>query len=263
MDWDGYLQAHASARVAELLEHMETDALMMQDNSGRTVMHAALDLRCPLASVIAGCGKQVQDIAGLLDEDGFAPMHVAAQLGLVEALEVMMQAGIDVNVSSAINATPLMVAVSNERLAATELLLNCEDTIIDAADDDGCTALGRSAEAGHFDVGALLVNAGAHVNLGDASGMTPLHHAAAGGHASIVVLLLSNGAAVMAENTDKETPLHLAVQHGELESCAALCEAGAACDVLDTLGRSPMDLAVAAGNPTLIQMLKDATASLA
>jgi ankyrin repeat protein len=76
---------------------------------------------------------------------------------------------------------------------------------VDAADDQGCTALHRAAKQGHTAVVQLLLAAQAAVDAADSEGETALHKAAQHNQTAVVQLLLDANAAV-------EPPVHRGVQ---------------------------------------------------
>ena len=65
---------------------------------------------------------------------------------------------------------------------------------VNAADQEGRTALMQAAVYGHVDVARALLSNGAEVNAKDREGRTALTQASTYGHADVVRLLLSNGA---------------------------------------------------------------------
>jgi ankyrin repeat protein len=55
----------------------------------------------------------------------------------------------------------------------------------------------HSAVAGNFvNIGKMLIENGAEVNIAQQSGLTPLHSAAQNGNVELIILLLENGASI-------------------------------------------------------------------
>ena len=91
-------------------------------------------------------------------------------------------------------------------------------SLISSCDEDGRTPLLVAARNGRIEAAALLIEAGADVNvaqrlyhsgkdLGSSMGITPLHYAANFKHEAVVRLLLEHGADVNATTSDGQTPL--------------------------------------------------------
>jgi ankyrin repeat protein len=71
----------------------------------------------------------------------------------------------------------------------------------------GETALHRAAFWGRYEIGKLLIDAGAEVDALTKTKSTPLHSAARRGNVRFARLLLENGARADAQDEDGKTPL--------------------------------------------------------
>lgn len=159
---------------------------------------------------------------------GLTLLQLAARKGQLRAVQVLLQAGADVNAA--------------ERL--------------------GRTALHLAARRGHAAVVACLVAAGAAVGM-QASvpparpgtpehGFTPLHLAAISGCTSTVRALLEAGADALQVDGDvlELTPLHVAAEHGQAAALSALLKEGdAPADVFDVSGCTPLYFAASSRAP--------------
>ena len=95
---------------------------------------------------------------------GVAPLFVAAQEGLLDVLNLLLNAGSNPNVSTAeANATPLFVAAMQGHVdvAAALLARNADPNSTTA--DIGATPLFMASQQGHTAVATLLLNAGAKI----------------------------------------------------------------------------------------------------
>ena len=110
---------------------------------------------------------------------------------------------------------------------------------------DGFTALHLAAFFGQPEAAAVLITAGADVNMVSTNTMrvTPLHSAAAGRRPQVVILLLSNGADPKLKQEGGYTPLHAAALNGDVESAFVLLGAGADPDQPADDGRTSIDVA--------------------
>ena len=141
--------------------------------------------------------------------DGPRPIRVAAQVGSIEIIELLIEngaycqgfnenectlvhlaaennsnlrlikyleeSGFDLNARSEKHQTPLMFSMANERTCVTRYLIDKVGNI-EAVDKRGQTALHHSAfYAGNFENMKILLLNGANPNAKDCNGKTPLH----------------------------------------------------------------------------------------
>ena len=111
---------------------------------------------------------------------GDTPLHTHAGEGRKEVVEILINAGANVNAKNDTGMSPLHNAVTKE-------------------------------------VVELLIAEGANVNAKNKHGGTPLHEAAASGHKEIVELLIAEGADVGAKANDGKTPLDWAIFNKDTE----------------------------------------------
>lgn len=88
--------------------------------------------------------------------------------------------------------TPLMEACIHSNIPAIEVILNAGGQM-ELRDVHGRTALLLAAEKGHIDTINTLINAGANVNAADKKGNSAMHIAALNGHDEAVTTLLKGG----------------------------------------------------------------------
>ena len=149
--------------------------------------------------------------------------------------------------------------------AATVRQLLAEGADVNAAQNDGMTALHWASERGDEGIVNTLLYAGANTaavtRLGD---YTPLHLAARVGHASIVATLLDAGASPSAgSSTGKVTPLHFVAASGSAAAVHALVEHGADVNARESeWGQTPLIFAVARNRLEAIDALIEAGADV-
>ena len=117
--------------------------------------------------------------------DGFTPLGFAVFFAHPEIVDVLLEAGADVNLAS---RESMKVA-----------------------------PLASASAAGQYEIAKKLIAHGANVNSRASSDFTPLHESAARGQLEFATLLLENGADVNARTADGKTPLDYAREHNRTE----------------------------------------------
>lgn len=90
--------------------------------------------------------------------------------------------------------TALHKAVAKDNIALVSALSKTQEVIVDAADDEGKTALYFAAQKKSVEYASILITAGASVNKQNNNGETPLHSAVLNHSVENVSLLLRNKA---------------------------------------------------------------------
>jgi ankyrin repeat protein len=125
--------------------------------------------------------------------DGWTPLHLAAFFGALDAAQLLIDSGADLQAVSrnSLHNTPLHAATAG----------------------------------GHTDIALLLIERGADVTVRDAGQHTPLHIAAESGLTDVVKALLAGGADPLAVDADDQTPLSRAAAKNRHEVVDLLNEA--------------------------------------
>lgn len=106
-------------------------------------------------------------------------MHVAASLGSVPCMELLLSHGADVRVQlGTARSTPLHLAAEEGSAECTKLLVDAGASC-EAKNLKGQTAMHLAALAQSLETLEVLINAGAKTNVEDIDGRTPLHAAVA------------------------------------------------------------------------------------
>ncbi|KAK2993182.1 hypothetical protein RJ640_030806 [Escallonia rubra] len=148
------------------------------------------------------------------DKDGFSAVMVAAAAGHVEAFQLLVYAGADVNLHTKYRETAVSLSeASLNSDAFGKVLLEYARTKGNHC-SGGIYALHRAARRGDLDSVRLYLNGGYDVNFPDRDGYTPLMLAARDGHGSICELLISCGARCDIQTANQETALRLARKNG-------------------------------------------------
>lgn len=116
------------------------------------------------------------------------PLHMAAGVDSVAAMEVLAAHGAEVDAKDITGMTPLHVAAMYGRREAAVWLLD-HGAAVDAVDDFGDTPLHTAAVFGRGHTVTLLVSRGASLDARNAEGLTPRELAVRGRHDRVAALL--------------------------------------------------------------------------
>ena len=227
------------------------------------------------------------------DENGWTPLHWAAEFGNAEAAEALLSQGANVgarvknddsDVGDAVRKIVIEKGVyTAEDLEGVSWTNNGETALHFAAYSDNRRVIIALLEAG-ADVyqrdgqgesplhGAAwadanravyeLVSHGANVEARGSRGETPMHKAAGNGSVTVIHELAIQGADINARDEEAATPMHWAVRHIQPDAMVALHERGADIEARSVDGFTPLHWAVAAGHYKAIVMLVQAKADI-
>lgn len=126
-----------------------------------------------------------------------------AELGHVECVNLLLQAGADVNAKQFLAFTPLRMAVGASRSDVVKLLLSAGADVNTRDENDGSTHLHWAASK-DAEIAFLLIEAGADINAVNNRGETPLSIACTRGKSDCVRVLLEAGADITPLLNDKD-----------------------------------------------------------
>ena len=168
------------------------------------------------------------EIADLLRKDGgksgaVDSIHVAAELGNIEAVKQHLDDGTEVNAKDENGLTPLHFAKTKE---IADLLISKGADVNAKEAKNRITPLHWAAWRGRKEIAELLIAKGADLNTKNKDGGTPLHNAAWKGHVEIAKLLIVKNADVNAKDVEGQTPLDWAVAFDQTEIADLLRKCG-------------------------------------
>ena len=235
-------------------------------------------------------GVDIERVAtGDRRQAGQTALHTAAAFGSAQLVSLLLRHGANVNAATPQGITPLNLAISGRRRAAVRLLTRSPGVDLDAAEDDGRTALHFAAAAGSHSIVRLLLEHGADPNTRSVFGESPLHHAADHGNVGLVDVLIDHGADPHARTSQLHTPAHApaqlnhahvlqrllargadpnlgdddlwtplrtAAEYGSKESVIVLLDGGADINALDEVDWTPLDAAIAFDEEEVAEILR-------
>jgi ankyrin repeat protein len=193
--------------------------------------------------------------------NGNTPLHLAAHSGHAEVVDLLLRAGARVNQPDGDGDTPLHLAASEGAVETVKILL-AAGPCIDQVNSDNSTPLHLAILNGHAGVVDLLIKAGASIHQPDGDNDMPLHLAAHNGHAEVVDLLLKAGAQVNQPDGDGDMPLHRATFKVHAEAMDLLLKAGAQVNQPDCKGDMPLHRATFKGHTEAMDLLLKAGAQV-
>ncbi len=213
--------------------------LEARDDRGRTPLILAGSMgHAMVIRLLVEAGADVNGRGG----DGSTALHWAVYLAAmrdISAVRQLLALGADANARRANGVTPLHLAAAKGIEEAARMLV-AHGADVNRLDDMDRTPLLRVI-FGRGDLTALLVEAGADVNLKRADGSQAIHWAAARNRAAIVDTLLAAGAGLESRDDLGRTPLHWAAAAASDRVAELLLDQGADIDAVDARGRTPLE----------------------
>jgi ankyrin repeat protein len=245
-EWTRQYKTEVAARRAEARAAVRDDALL-EAVAKKDVVRVRALLR-----------EGVRPVAS--SATGTPVLHVAARLGAVEVIRVLLEAGVPVEVKErqGLLRTTLGVAADEGHVEAVELLL-AHGANPNHLSWNNTPLLLSPASSGHCAVVKALLARGAQVRQSDRNGSTPLEVAARNGHLACVIALLEAGADPNKANTFGWRPVHYALEHPAV--LEQLLRAGANPHAHDPEGVTPLKRARDRRLTDSVRLLEEAGAS--
>ncbi|XP_053741883.1 ankyrin repeat, SAM and basic leucine zipper domain-containing protein 1 [Synchiropus splendidus] len=200
----------------------------------------------------------------LLGDDDVTLLKQAASKGDVEAVERLLDKGMDVDTKLSYDWTLLMWAVNVAHYDLAKVLLDRGASANYSKDNWTVLMAGCVAAASEDEVSRcveLLLSRNADPNMGDSSQMTCLMFAARDGRAKVINILVSHGANVNLQDSKGYTALFFAVQYNQEEAVLKLLQLGANKTTRNKFNQSPADLAEQLKHKQIFKILTSSTSS--
>ncbi|KAL7806694.1 ankyrin repeat-containing domain protein [Trichoderma aethiopicum] len=246
-----------------------TEVVALLIDKGADVGKAAKDRRTPLHMALSRGQDGLETAKRLLKydpgvgghnpyvnamaKDDATPLHVAAEYGPLEAVEMLLHLGANIDQTDEFGQTALLIAIYNENWDIADWLLKA-GADIKADSREGYTPLLRAVMGNQDHIVEQLLRMGADANAVDDDGYSSLHLAVSRGNSTIIRQLLDAGANINAvTELGDETPLHVAVRRGRGEVVHILLEREADTKPLNALRFAALQDAVYRGNLDIVK----------
>ncbi len=217
--------------VVELLRNeLQSHGVEMEIEPTRILSDSSTGRIDPEGEAIEELKAEIELRGNRIHEDGFgaAKLLEAARFGRLEAVRLLLDAGVDPNSSDGILGGAALIEASKAGHTEIVKLLEDRGANVDGADHQGVTGLMEAARAGHVSVARFLLDSGADVNAQEnIFGGTALLEAVRAGHERMVRLLLDRDADVNAPDKTGLNALSEATLRGRTQIVRLLRAYGA------------------------------------
>lgn len=212
----------------------------LRDPDKNTALHFAAQQKTALMTdrlIAAGA-----DVSAL-NKEGATPLCLAVRAN-TPSVEPLVRAGaLTDDATCGGEKYFLCAARSGCTLLLTILIERGVD--INVTSETGATALHYAINRGHLDVFNLLLDTGADINKPDQRGWTALHHAVRGNQLEMLRILISHSPDLEIRDDRKNTPLLLAAQLGRTDALEMLARSGANLAAMTTNNQTAEQIAQA------------------
>ncbi len=199
--------------------------------------------------------KEDPDLVNAIDSDGLTPLHLAAEYGHRQIVELLLQEGADINAKSGFKRTPLHFAASSGHDEIVSLFIE-KGAELNKNDSFVLTPIFQAAYNGHKNIVEMLLSNGINLNATEKNSVTLLHAAAISGNPELVEMLLDKGIDRNVRNIFGKTPLHFAASRGHNAAVKTLIDRGADINIKSLDGRTPLQTAIDCDQKETADLLK-------
>ncbi len=212
------------------------------------IYDGALDYNLMIAAshgYIGEINRLVMKGADILAEtqQGVTPLIFAVSNNRVEASKLLLDYGSDPDKMTAHGDRPLFIAVKNQNAEITEALIRA-GAEVDTTDKYKATPLHYTSVYDYFQLADMLLYYDASVDKKTIEGTTPLLASVWAGNADVADLLIQNGADLEASDNEGFTPFLMAALNGDTLIMDLLMKKGANIYALNKLNQNALSLAI-------------------
>ncbi len=223
----------AKVKAPSYFGHLEAARLLVtrgadkeqQSNSGMRPLHAATDQNQPhMVEYFLSLKVAIDEI----DNSGQTALLQSSYRGDYRTVELLLNNGAQADIGNNQGFQPIHMAAQQGHLNILKTLIKKGQSNMLSATKTGVNALFLAAKNGHLTIIDYLISKGFDVNVRTTDGCTPLYAASFYGHVKSIEKLLNSGADVKLSNDDQAGPLHVAAQEGHREAVEVLVRKGRA-----------------------------------
>jgi ankyrin repeat protein len=196
-------------------------------------------------------------------KEGISPFHVAVDCGHIDAVHAFIDSKtVSVNMKTKLKQggqAPIHRAIKKSHLRIVELLIE-KGASIETKDSEGRQAIHYAAQADDPNVLEYVIKQGAHIDVMENCGRRAIHYAIYSKKEENVRILLKFGANIHAMDEKAYLPLYSGVMVASPEIVKCLLLAGADPNECNRISRQDYAilLAVSLGNVEIVQILLEA-----
>ncbi|XP_043865380.1 protein TANC2 isoform X2 [Drosophila mojavensis] len=194
------------------------------------------------------------NVNGLEPSSGELALTAAARHGCVDAVNILMSRGAQIDARNRQGYTALWLAVKEGHWSVVEQLLQRGALLDEPLGQARKTPLMIAAEEGHLELLELLLARGAALEAEDHEGFTAFSWACLRGHLAAAKCLIEHGCNRQHEDHKGRTALDLAAYQGAASLVLYLLEQGANLEHIDVHGMRPLDRSIACRNIQAVQV---------
>ena len=213
------------------------------------------------------------DPNGIEHKEGESPLHLAAKLNLMKAMETLLEivehpstrslASIDLKDQNGLS--PLYYATKEGYGAMTKLLVDHGANVKGEIGPENKSLMHYATIHGDRVILKILHENGGDIEAFDAEGKAPLYYAAMGGSKELLEMILEMGADINRKCPQSQgglTPLHWMAREGNAAAIRILLDKEASLDEGDESGKTALHHAVKEGQKAAVYVLLEKGAAL-
>jgi ankyrin repeat protein len=237
--------------IIELLLTKNPD-INFPDRNGSTPLHKALEISKSIGIRLISMGANLH----LVDESGWAPIHLACLYGLDDIVELLLVNGVSpsVSIKDKNGQEPIHIACERGSVSIVELLL-ANGVSINTKDKNGMYPIHFASVSGNLVLIKLLLNRGANIHEKTFRFDTPLIYATMNLNYDTIEFLLNEGSHIHDRNHLALSPILVAAESRDLEVIRLLLSRGANIHDRNMENLNPIMLAVKNGYPNTVEFL--------
>lgn len=265
LDVNGVFAGHTALQAASQNGHLEVIKILLfhkadveiEDNDGdRAVHHAAFGDEPVVMELLAQAGADLN----ARNKRRQTALHISVNKGHLSVVKNLLALGCHPSLQDEDGDTPLHDAISKKRDDMLSLLLD-NNADITLTNSNGFNALHHAALRGNPSAMRILLQKLPRPWIVDEKkddGYTALHLAALNNHTMVARMLVRQGKAHMdLQNMNGQTALHLAVERQHIQVVQLLVQLGAMLNVPDKDGDTPLHEALRHHTLSQIRQLQD------